>query len=83
MVPFLSKASSTELSNSRNQKIHSSNCVLRPVFIVPHVERLECKGIINDKDWYVATVLHQVLFMFSVQINTPLWGEGEVLGRLL
>lgn len=44
----------------------STYCMLRAIFIIPHVEWLECSWIINDKDWYVATVLHQVFFMLSV-----------------
>lgn len=46
--------------------LETSYCGLRAIFILPHVEGLELWRVIDDKDWYVATVPHQVLLMFGL-----------------
>ena len=42
------------------------------ILVVSGVKRLEIIGVICDKDWDVATMFHQVLLMFCLQVTTPL-----------
>lgn len=56
--------------------------VLRFIFIVPHVERFEVIWVVNHKHGNLTTVLHQVLFMFPLEVTAPLQRQQKAPGIL-
>lgn len=52
--------------------ITDSYCTLRMILVVSCIKRLQIIRIISDKDWNVATVFHQVLLVFCLEVTAPL-----------
>lgn len=46
--------------------------MLGMVLVVSCIKRLQVVGVISDKDGNVAAMFHQVLFMLSLKVRTPL-----------
>lgn len=56
--------------------------VLRFIFIVSHVERFEVVWVVNHKHGNLTTVLHQILFMFRLEVTAPLQRQQKAPGIL-
>lgn len=70
--PHLSEAKAHAQLKRRRKRDPWTHCSLGSIFVVPHVERFEVVGVVDDKHGNLPAVLHQVLLVFRLEVTAPL-----------
>lgn len=81
--PRLSEAKAHAQLRRRRKRDPWTHCSLGSIFVVPHVERFEVVGVVDDKHGDLPTVLHQVLLVFRLEVTAPLGRQEKGPGVTL